>query len=63
MRPDLSEGCEERFFFGFMLHVLKFNFKNRKNLLSVIETQKGKKQTYVFRKDKEIDAFLAGLVG
>ena len=61
VRPDMSEGCIERFYPGFMLYVLTFNLKKRKSLIRLIETQKNEKVTYVFRKAAEIDAFLAGL--
>ena len=63
IRPDMSEGCAERFDFGFMHYVLMFNLRNRKTLLHLIATQKHEKRTYVFRKEDEINAFLAGLSG
>ena len=63
VRPDMSEGCVERFYFGFMHYVLMFNLRNRKMLLHLVETQKHEKRTYVFRKEDEINTFLERLTG
>ena len=59
VRPDMVEGCAERFDLEFMHYVLTFNLRNRKKLLRKIKDLKSEKQVFIFRKEKEIEAFLA----
>jgi len=59
VRPDMVEGCPERFNLEFLLYVLTFNFKRRKKQLNELDGLKKEKRVLVFRNDKEINAFLA----
>ena len=58
VRPDMVEGCPERFDLEFMHYVLTFNLRNRKKLLRRIEELKSEKQVFIFQKEKEIEDFL-----
>ena len=58
VRPDMVEGCAERFNLEFMHYVLTFNLRNRKKLLKRMEDLKNEKQVFIFQKEKDIQAFL-----
>ena len=58
VRPDMVEGCPERFDLEFMHYVLTFNLRNRKKQLRMLEKLKSEKQVFIFQKEKEIEDFL-----
>ena len=58
VRPDMVEGCPERFDLEFMHYVLTFNLRNRKKLLKKLEGLKNEKQVFIFQKEKEIIKFI-----
>ena len=60
-RPDMGEGCEEKFDFEFVKWIL-FSSKRRKKNLEVMEFLKTKgKDTYIFKNNRQINKFLEGL--
>jgi len=58
VRPDMVEGCHERFDLEFMHYVLTFNLRKRKKQLKMLEKLKKEKQILIFQKEKEIKDFL-----
>ena len=61
VRPDMVEGCAERFDLEFMHYVLTFNLRNRKKQLRLMEELKNEKQVFIFQKEKEMEMFLKQL--
>jgi adenylate kinase family enzyme len=61
VRPDMPEGCKERFDLEFLHYVATFNFKNRKGILKRLNAVKEHKKVYVFKTDKKADLFLSEL--
>lgn len=61
-RPDMPEGCHERFDLEFYHYVATYNLVRRKKLLEIINSFKKEKQIFVFKNDQETDAYLQGLV-
>ena len=60
-RPDMGEGCEEKFDFEFVKWIL-FSSKRRKKNLEVMELLKNNgKDTYIFKNRRQINKFLEGL--
>lgn len=57
-RPEMPEGCQERFDWQFFHHVLTYNLTRRKSNWSKLAGWKNTKQIFVLRKDKDIKAFL-----
>lgn len=61
-RPDMGEGCTEKFDFEFAKWVLFTGRKKRKEYLEAIKSQKDKgKNTYILKSRKDINKFLEGL--
>ena len=61
-RPDMGEGCEEKFDLEFAKWVFIEGRKKRKELLHLIKTLKDSgKNTYILRSIRDIDNFLKGL--
>ena len=59
VRPDMPNGCEERFYWDFIHYVATFNSKNRKGTLERLNSVKKHKKVYFFKTDKEADLFLS----
>ena len=60
-RPDMGEGCTEKFDLEFAKWILTGG-KRRKRNLEFMEFIKGKgKNTYIFKNNREINKFLEGL--
>ncbi|MFK8057784.1 MAG: hypothetical protein AB8F78_16780 [Saprospiraceae bacterium] len=57
VRPDMPEGCKERFTFEFLHYVALFGVIKRPGLLKKFEAFAGEK--IMLRTDKEAQAFLA----
>lgn len=57
-RPDMSEGCPERFDLDFLHYVASFNFVKRKGILSKMQKVNKHKNCLVLQNDKEADEFL-----
>lgn len=58
VRPDMANGCKERFDLNFYHYVATFNLKRRDKLLSKLENYKKDKHILIFRNDKESNDFL-----
>ena len=57
-RPDMTEGCPERFDLEFYHYVLTYNMTRRKNILTKLAAVKDDKKVYVLRNDREVKDFL-----
>ena len=60
-RPDMSQGCQERFDLEFYHYVLTYNLLRRKKINNKLEGLKVTKRIEVFRNDKATEAFIVGL--
>lgn len=60
-RPDMPEGCAERFDLQFFHYVATFNAVRRKKLLDKISLLKGEKDVVILRNGRQVRAYLAGL--
>jgi len=60
-RPDMTEGCPERFDLQFFHYVLTYNLRRRKSNLKKLETLKKEKQVFVLRKEEDISAFFKNI--
>lgn len=60
-RPDMNEGCKERFDFPFLKYVATFKRKQGKKIREKLAAEQGNKQIFIFRNDKEVDIFLENL--
>lgn len=58
VRPDMAEGCKERFDFEFLHYVMMFNMLRRKKYFRLFDEIKNEKQILIFKKQKEIEDFL-----
>jgi len=58
VRPDMPEGCTERFDLNFYHYVATYNLVRRKGTLEKLDRLKGEKQILIFKTDKESDNFL-----
>ena len=57
VRPDMGEGCPERFDWGFLQWIWKFNQKHRKKYLDMLLEQKDK-QVFILKNRREVHKFL-----
>lgn len=61
-RPDMGDGCEEKFDLEFAKWILIDGRKKRRNYLDIIEIAKRKsKEVHVFRSSKEVNRWLESL--
>jgi len=60
-RPDMSEGCGERFDWQFYHYVATYNSTRRKKILAKLDKVKDSKKVLIFNNDKETDNFLKEL--
>jgi len=60
VRPDMPEGCKERFDLEFYHYVLTYNMIRRKSLLNKLNNLSNKK-IVVIKNDKEADAYIDNL--
>lgn len=58
-RPDLPEGCPERFDFEFMAWVWNFPARSRRQVLALLEAHGPTKRVVRLRSRREIDEFVA----
>jgi len=61
VRPDMPEGCKERFDLAFYHYVATYNLVRRKSLMNKMEKLKEEKRILIFKNDKEADVFLKEL--
>lgn len=57
-RPDMPEGCKERFDFDFLHYVAMYNMLRRKKYMSMMERLKVEKSVYIIRSDKDVERML-----
>lgn len=60
-RPDIPEGCDERFDFKFLLWVWNYPRRTRPRVLRLIEERAKGKRVYRLRTRAEIEGFLTRL--
>ena len=61
VRPDMPNGCRERFNLNFLYYVASFNFTRRKELMKKLSSNSSKKQVYIFANDVQASDFLNAL--
>ncbi len=61
VRPDMPEGCKERFDWEFIHYVLTFNIRNRKKLFNKLNSVQKDKRILVFKHDMQAYGFLEEL--
>jgi adenylate kinase family enzyme len=62
-RPDMPEGCNERWDWAFMHYVAVFNVVKRPKILQKLKAVSASKTVFNFKSDKEVSDYLAGFVG
>ncbi len=62
VRPDMTEGCQERLDLDFLHYVLVFNLTKTPKILAKLEKVKSTKKVFIFNNDQEADFFLKSLV-
>ena len=60
VRPDMGEGCPERFDWEFLTWVWNFNRKNRNKTYELLNNAGGKK-IYVLKNRKQVKTFLSNI--
>ncbi len=60
-RPDMTEGCPERFDWRFLLYVFFFNHTRRPALLKRLNRIRPDQQFLHLRSNREVAIFLAGI--
>jgi adenylate kinase family enzyme len=58
VRPDMPEGCKERFEFEFLHYVATYNMLRRKSLLAKLDGLKKEKQIITLKNEKDIENLL-----
>ena len=61
VRPDMPDGCRERFDFDFLHYVLVFNLTRRPSIITKLEKVKSTKNIFIFNNDHETNNFLKQL--
>jgi adenylate kinase family enzyme len=57
-RDDMTEGCEERFSWEFILYVFRYNDTRRPVILEKLTAFKNKKKIVLLKSNKEVKHFL-----
>lgn len=57
-RPDMPEGCPERFDLEFLHYVATFNWRKRRAMMQRLNALKGEKRVEILRSDGEAARFL-----
>lgn len=61
-RPDMAEGCPERFDYDFLKFVVRYQWsRGRGRALKLLKSYASRTSTYHLRSQREIDQFLADL--
>jgi adenylate kinase family enzyme len=61
-RPDMAEGCHEKFDLEFYNWIWTYNRKYRPQLLKKLEKLKGEKEIIILKSFKEMNAFVSKLI-
>lgn len=57
VRPDMPEGCKERFDFEFLHYVATYNLLRRKSIKTKLDSFRGK-SVFILHNDKEVDSYI-----
>lgn len=57
-RPDMPEGCKERFDFEFLHYVATFGFHSRKRIMRKLESDGVRKRVVLLKSDVEVEKYL-----
>ncbi len=60
-RPDMTDGCPERFDLEFYHYILTYNMTRRKGIMSKISAVKNQKRVYILKNNLEVENFLDSL--
>ena len=60
-RPDISQGCVEKFDFEFFHYILNYNKTRRGKILQKLTNLAPSKKIFILKKDKEVNEFLFSL--
>lgn len=60
-RPDMAEGCRERFSFSFLHYVLMFRYTRRAGILKKLNEVKKNVKIHIFENDKQVEHFLVSI--
>lgn len=60
-RPDMAEGCRDRFSFAFLKWVWTYGSRSRPKVLALIDEKRAGKRVIVLRSRAEVEKFLAEL--
>ena len=61
VRPDMPEGCKERFDLDFLHYVATYNLLRRNGLLQKLETLKNEKSIVILKNDEDSRLFISSL--
>lgn len=61
VRPDMPEGCKERFDFDFLHYVATYNLIRRKGLLKKLKMLETEKKIFMIKNDIDIEIFFEDL--
>ena len=61
VRPDMAEGCKERFDFEFLHYVATFNITRGKKLLKKLKKLEKTKQVFILNNDRATEKFIDSL--
>jgi len=62
VRPDMTEGCPERFDMEFLHYVMIFNIKQRPGILKKLNNLPDQTKVHVLKNSSEIDVYLQNLI-
>ena len=54
VRPDMAEGCPEKFDLNFMHYVLVWNLQNRKKMMKILAGEEKSKHVVIAKNDREL---------
>lgn len=57
-RPEMADGCQERFDFDFLKYVWRFHQRDRPGVVAAIEKRAKDRRVYVLTNDREAEAVL-----
>jgi len=60
-RPDMAEGCPERFDLTFLLWIWNYKKRTRPKIASMLKESSHNKKVIWLRSDAEAESFLAGI--
>ena len=60
-RPDMPEGCKERFDIEFLHYVATFNIVKRRRILEKLDKVKKDKVVKIFKTDTDATEYLNGI--